>query len=146
MSNSLQFHGLLPARVFCQWDFPGNSTGVHCHFLLQGIFLSQESKLSLLYCQADFTVMLTTSCCVWIFTCMSWHPGKFQEETICLACLVLSPWFLESCLVHMSGIYGTIIFNMAQTELWLLNNIVWQHFLKFYIDLYHEYVKCYGLK
>ena len=21
------------------WDFPGNSTGVSCHFLLQGIFL-----------------------------------------------------------------------------------------------------------
>ena len=24
------------------WDFPGRNTGVGCHFLLQGIFLTQE--------------------------------------------------------------------------------------------------------
>jgi len=28
-------------RLLCPWDFPGNSTGVDCHFLLQGIFLTQ---------------------------------------------------------------------------------------------------------
>ena len=32
MSNSLQPHGLLPARLFCPWDSPGKSTGVGCHF------------------------------------------------------------------------------------------------------------------
>ena len=26
------------------WDFPGNSTGVDCHFLLQGIFPTQGSN------------------------------------------------------------------------------------------------------
>ena len=26
------------------WDFPGKSAGVDCHFFLQGIFLTQESK------------------------------------------------------------------------------------------------------
>ena len=26
------------------WDFPGKSTGVSCHFLLQGIFLTQGSS------------------------------------------------------------------------------------------------------
>ena len=26
----------------CPWDFPGKNTGVGCHFLLQGIFLTQE--------------------------------------------------------------------------------------------------------
>ena len=29
------------------WDFPGNSTGVDCHFLLQGIFPTQGSNPSL---------------------------------------------------------------------------------------------------
>ena len=29
------------------WDFPGKSTGVGCHFLLQGIFLAQELNLGL---------------------------------------------------------------------------------------------------
>ena len=35
--------------LFCPWDFPEEHTGVSCHFLLQGIFLTQESNLCLLY-------------------------------------------------------------------------------------------------
>ena len=29
------------ARLLCPWDFPGKNTAVSCHFLLQGIFLTQ---------------------------------------------------------------------------------------------------------
>ena len=29
------------ARLLCPWDFPGKNTAVGCHFLLQGIFLTQ---------------------------------------------------------------------------------------------------------
>ena len=32
------------------WSFSGKSTGVVCHFLLQGIFLTQGSNLGLLHC------------------------------------------------------------------------------------------------
>ena len=45
MSNSLQPHGLEAARLLCPWDFPGQNTVVGCHFLLQGIFLTQGSNL-----------------------------------------------------------------------------------------------------
>ena len=38
----------LPARLLCPWDFPGKNTGVGCHFLLQGIFLTQGSNPQLL--------------------------------------------------------------------------------------------------
>ena len=31
-------------RFLGPWDFPGRNTGVGCHFLLQGIFLTQESN------------------------------------------------------------------------------------------------------
>ena len=41
VSNSLQPHGLWPARLLCPWDFPSKNTGVGCHFLLQGIFLTE---------------------------------------------------------------------------------------------------------
>ena len=34
-------HGLWPARLLYAWDFPDKSTGVSCHVLLQGIFLTQ---------------------------------------------------------------------------------------------------------
>ena len=39
--DSLWPHGLLPTRLLCRWDFPGKSTGVGCHFLLQGNLLDQ---------------------------------------------------------------------------------------------------------
>ena len=32
------------------WDFPGNSTGVGCHFLFQGIFLTQGLNRGLPHC------------------------------------------------------------------------------------------------
>ena len=43
MSNSLGPHGLQPSRLLCPWDFPGKNFGVDCHFLLQGIFSTQQS-------------------------------------------------------------------------------------------------------
>ena len=51
VSNSLRPHRLQPARLLCPWDFPGNSTGVDCHFLLQGIFPNQGSNLGLPHCR-----------------------------------------------------------------------------------------------
>ena len=46
-----------PWTVACQaplpWDFSGKNTRVGCHFLLQGIFLTQGSNPCLLHWQAD---------------------------------------------------------------------------------------------
>ena len=41
VSDSLQSHGLQPARLLCPWDSLGKSTGVGCCALLQGIFETQ---------------------------------------------------------------------------------------------------------
>ena len=38
-----------PPGFSVHWYFPGKNTGVHSHFLLQGIFLTQGSNLRLLY-------------------------------------------------------------------------------------------------
>ena len=43
-------HELGLIRVFCPWNSPGKNTGVGCHLLLQGIFLTQGSDLNLLHC------------------------------------------------------------------------------------------------
>ena len=43
--------GLQPSRLLCSWDFPGKNTGVGCHFLLQGIFPTQEANSGLLHCR-----------------------------------------------------------------------------------------------
>ena len=44
VSDSLRSHGLQSTRLLCPWDFPGKSTGVGYHFLLQGIFLTQGRR------------------------------------------------------------------------------------------------------
>ena len=36
--------GLYATRLLCQWAYPGNNTGVGCHFLFQGIFPLQGSN------------------------------------------------------------------------------------------------------
>ena len=41
VSDSLRPHGLQPTRLLCPWDFPGKSTGVGCHRLLQWIVWTQ---------------------------------------------------------------------------------------------------------
>ena len=51
VSNSLGSCELYPTRLLCPWDSPGKSTGVGCHFLLQGIFLTQGSNPGLLHCR-----------------------------------------------------------------------------------------------
>ena len=60
VSDSLRPCGLQPTRLLCPQDFPGKSTAMGCHFLLQGIFPTQDLNpcllcflhlLCLLYCR-----------------------------------------------------------------------------------------------
>ena len=57
MSNSCNSHGLQSTRPLCPWHYPGKNTGVGCHFLLQGTFLTQGLNLhsplsNLCYCKS----------------------------------------------------------------------------------------------
>ena len=38
-------------RLLGPWNFPGKSTGVDCHFLLQGIFPIEGLNPGLLHCR-----------------------------------------------------------------------------------------------
>ena len=49
MSDFLHFNGLQPVLLLCPWSSPGKSTGVVCHFLLQGIVPTQRSNLGFLH-------------------------------------------------------------------------------------------------
>ena len=49
--NSLQPHGLQPARLLYPGNSPGKNTRVRCHSLLQRIFPTQGSNLGLLHCR-----------------------------------------------------------------------------------------------
>ena len=55
-------------RLLHPWDFPGNSTGVGCHCLLQGIFPTQGSNPGLLHCrQTLYHLSQQGSLCVYFF-------------------------------------------------------------------------------
>ena len=51
VSDCLRSHGLEPTRLLHPWDFPGKSTGVGCHFLLQRIFPTWVSNPGLRRCR-----------------------------------------------------------------------------------------------
>ena len=53
MSDSLRPHRQQPARLLCPRDFSGKNTIVGCHFILQGIFLTQGLDLGPLHWQVD---------------------------------------------------------------------------------------------
>ena len=44
-------HALYPARLLRLWDSPEKNTGEGCHFLLQGIILTQKLNPGLLHCR-----------------------------------------------------------------------------------------------
>ena len=100
------------SRVLCSWDFPGKNTGVGCHFLFQGIFLTQGSNprlLLLLHCR-------------WILYCLS-HQGNILAENYsyfllnCLipkGCIVLA-YSLVSYLCFLS-----FLFDDIHQNLWIL--------------------------
>ena len=83
MSDSLQPHGLKPTSLLHLWDFPGNSTRVGCHFLLQGIFLIRDQTPIYRTAGRCFTVWATRKVHVsqeWDLTwfqclCILWENG-----------------------------------------------------------------------
>ena len=50
-SETLQSHGLGPTRLIRPQNSLGKNTEVVCHFLFQGIFLTQGSNLGLPHCK-----------------------------------------------------------------------------------------------
>ena len=49
VTHSLQPHGAIAHQALLSWNFPGKNIGVGCHFLLQGIFLTQGLNPCLLH-------------------------------------------------------------------------------------------------
>ena len=56
ISDSLQLHGLEPARLLCSWNSPGKNTGMGSRSLLQEVILTQELNPGLLHCESESEV------------------------------------------------------------------------------------------
>ena len=90
VSDSSWPHGLQPTRLLHPWDFSGKSTGVGCHFLLQGIFPTQGSNPGLLHCRQTVNCLshhrsLISFCCTakwfsYTHTYILFHYGLLQDS------------------------------------------------------------------
>ena len=84
--------------LLCPWDFPGKSTRVGCHFLLQRIFPTQGSNLCLLHWQADSLPLS--------------HLGSPQNKykAINRSCVTVSSFRMSDMILHMT-LYFIIIYR-----------------------------------
>ena len=55
VSDSLRPHGLQPTRLLHPWGFPGKSTGVGCHCLLQ--YKHRGYKSNIMLCVLGFSLL-----------------------------------------------------------------------------------------
>ena len=89
LSNSVRSHELQTSRCLCPWDSPGKNTGVGCHALLQGIFLTlgsnpcllpllhwQASSLSLVLPRKPYYTTTTTTIVIVIEVCTEIHTNQ----------------------------------------------------------------------
>ena len=68
-------------RLFCPWDSPGKNTGMGCHALLQGIFLTQGSNpylLCLLLWQSGSLPLTLPRKLRWLI--IGCYPGSFATS------------------------------------------------------------------
>ena len=128
MSNSLQPHGLQPARLLCPWNSPSKNTGVGSYSLLQGIFLTQGLNpglprcrqicccLSLLY--VDSFSPLTCPVRLYTFTasgtagCPSWWRTFLAPDLVSvippkIALPFNRKWCIESTYYELKALIGS---------------------------------------
>ena len=84
--DSLQPHGLQPARFLCSWNSPGKNTGVGGHFLLQRIFWTRDGTQVSCIAGRFFTVWAirihipTVKRKVWIL--LEWGQGSLASPAL----------------------------------------------------------------
>ena len=86
VSNSWQPHGQQLTGLFCPWNSPGKNTGVGCHFLLQGSFLTRGLILGFLHCRGIlYHLSHQESQCLIIINCeflLAVFPSSFAENVL----------------------------------------------------------------
>ena len=116
VSNSLWPHGLEPIRLLHPWNFLGKSTGVGCHFLLQGIFPTQGLNLGLPHCRQ--TLLLSEPPgnwyrwrCHWAICNRSSWLRFLLMITITANCIVFCCLFQEVLSLTLSGVWLSHWYN-----------------------------------
>ena len=73
VSDSLRHHGLWPAKLLYPWNSPGKNTEVGCHYLLQGIFPTQELSPPKVECVLVLMCQGPSLCSLFFQTSRAWR-------------------------------------------------------------------------
>ena len=109
------FCNLWPTRLLCPWNYPGKNPGVGNHYLLQGIFLTQGSKLGLPLCRQilynlsyqgnlkNSTHELRELLPCWCFRCTS---SRLLQHCVCVKVSQSCPTLCYLCSPPGSFLHG----------------------------------------
>ena len=95
----------LPGRLLSPWNFPSKSTGVGCHFLRQGIFLTQGSNPGLPHCRQTL-YHLYDWCDNYIYKAL--HDSHSPQHKVNPQYMLVIAFLVFSCV------------QMSETTLWAL--------------------------
>ena len=96
-------------RILCPWNFPGNNTGVDCHFFHKSTFLIQGAKLSLVSPVSAgrfFTTSTTWEALIYIYTYYIYiyiYICNIDINKICILIYVLYIYnmYINICIIYI---------------------------------------------
>ena len=90
--------GTAVLQLLCPWGFPGKSTGVGCHVLLQGIFPTQGLNPDLLHCRQ----ILYCLSHIYIYTNGIYLGTTIFQEAVSFTFCLEGKWTLQTSSPHCS--------------------------------------------
>ena len=129
MSDSLQPHGLEPARLLCRWNSPGQNTGVGSIFLLQGIFPTQVLDPGISHCRRNELFGQPNSS-----LCYSGNPCcLYTLYRVLISYTVMPVNFILQ--IYLSPFHSLVTMNLfsMSVSLHFANKFIYSIFFRFYI-------------
>ena len=115
------------ARLLCPWDSPGKNTGVGCHVLLQGIFLTQESNPRLLHRQAGSLPLVPPGKSIGTPTCTPNCPPSVWGFFVCL---FVHFWVFGHSVQHAGSLFPdrvSELYSLQNPNHWTTRGLPMRH-------------------
>ena len=137
VSDSLWPHGLQPTRLLHPWNFPGKSTGVGCHFLLQEICGVEHYRIAIVYfwvnpiildrpsLQIKFTVLKIRQAMLPVFLFFSQMDRRLRTKVATGWSIIFNWTFFFFFLLHQvfvaaRGILSCGMWDLTRDRTWAL--------------------------
>ena len=115
---TLRTYGLLPTMLLWPWNSPGKNTGVGCHFLLEGIFLTQRSSLRLPrllhWCAGSLSLVPSGKPTHRLSLSLTWH--TVISDYVVISVMSVSPTGFQDASGEKPCLQGLTTMSPGQTK------------------------------